>query len=118
MGQENSKGASGAPDPFAMFRCAEEESFECCQNRRDETYGCEVRSSAPSKSRVNRVVADATLNPPRTPRMSPNMANTVLIDPTSPSMHQASAFGDIERIQFELDNGWHGEQSPDAERSV
>mmetsp|Transcript_2914 Transcript_2914/g.9818 ORF Transcript_2914/g.9818 Transcript_2914/m.9818 type:complete len:269 (-) Transcript_2914:275-1081(-) len=105
MGQDNSKGAARASgDPFAVFRCADEEDFQCCQNRRDDAISCEVKSSAPAKAKVNRRASEPTVS---TPRMSSSMANTVLIDPTSPSMHQASAFGDIERIQFELDNGWH-----------
>jgi len=30
------------------------------------------------------------------------------VDPTSPAIHQAAAFGNVQEVAAELDVGWHG----------
>ena len=35
-------------------------------------------------------------------------SNTLFIDPTSPLIHQAAAFGNVQDVETELDIGWHG----------
>jgi len=100
--------------------CSQEEEMEAlgmdcfCKREATQMVPVTVKSPPSTANRPPPVTFDGGQKPPQTkvPKPVPQadsdeVSVSVLVDPTSPSIHQASAFGDIDTILMELDRGWH-----------